>query len=46
MNFTASYVHERELSSGLVVELLLQVGRGWSGLVSMELRTVGLPVAA
>lgn len=27
-------------------ELLLQVGRGWSGLVSMELRTVGLPVAA
>lgn len=26
-----SCVHERELSSGLAVGLLLQVGRGWSG---------------
>lgn len=26
-----SCVPERELSSGLAVELLLQVGRGWSG---------------
>lgn len=26
-----SCVHERELSSGLEVELLLQMGRGWSG---------------
>lgn len=27
-----SCVYERELSSGLAVELLLQVGRGWSGI--------------